>query len=263
MAKKILVVDDEPHIVGLLKTRLTANQYEVITAKDGIDCLQKVAAHKPDLIILDIMMPHMTGYDAVSNLRSVAMNTPVIIISAKRSMMESFSDYNISAFIPKPFDSLDLIKKVEEVIGPAVGTKKVRLPAGSKGAVVIKGVDQFIVSKLLEFFEGEGFSVLKAFDEEDVLHFAKNDNPEIILMQYWEDLEMADITTVYKELKKFYKKIDQVWVYCLESLLIEASKEIPANRMLGFNESADLIHRIRKYVLRQKTGNSEPSSKES
>ena len=62
MAKKILIVDDEPNIVKMLESRLKANGYEVVTARDGQEAIEKVASDSPDLIILDLMLPKIDGY---------------------------------------------------------------------------------------------------------------------------------------------------------------------------------------------------------
>lgn len=85
---KILVVDDEPHIVMMIKSRLKANNYDVITANDGQECLKKLVSEKPDLLLLDIMMPIMDGYSvlvAIKEMREMIDDMPripVIILTA-------------------------------------------------------------------------------------------------------------------------------------------------------------------------------------
>ena len=69
MPKKILAVDDERHIVRLVQVNLERAGYEVVTAFDGKDALEKVASEQPDLVVLDVMMPYMDGFEVLQNLR--------------------------------------------------------------------------------------------------------------------------------------------------------------------------------------------------
>ena len=122
--KKILIVDDEPHIVKIVSNRLIANNYEVITANDGEECLNKAVAEKPDLIILDIMMPKMDGYNTLIALREtletiVGMSKiPVIILTARpdSEVKELFDKEEIEDYIVKPFKPEDLLAKVEKAV---------------------------------------------------------------------------------------------------------------------------------------------------
>ncbi len=123
MTKKILVADDEPHIVKLIDNRLRANGYEVITAINGEECLNKAMSEKPDLIILDIMMPKMNGYNTIIALRQIIENTggmskiPVIILTARAGseVKELFDREEIEDYILKPFTTEDLIRKIKEI----------------------------------------------------------------------------------------------------------------------------------------------------
>jgi len=121
MAKKILVVDDEEDVREIVKARLIFQGYEVLTAEDGSTALAMAKREKPDLIILDIMMPNMDGYTTLRELRKDKEigNTPVIILSVKEKdkMEDIFYFQNISDYIEKPFDSEELIEKVKKVLG--------------------------------------------------------------------------------------------------------------------------------------------------
>ena len=85
MALKILVVDDEPDTLEVLRAILEHADYEVTTAKNGLQALESVAAHKPDLIMLDQMMPEMDGFEALRRLKSndATKHIPVVILSAR------------------------------------------------------------------------------------------------------------------------------------------------------------------------------------
>jgi len=112
-----MLVDDEPDLVSITKTRLEASGYEVVTAQDGLDALEKVKIEKPDLILLDLLMPRMDGFEFIRQLRTQkdkSRNTPIIVISARVDLRDSFNSDQISAFIAKPYESSLLLSKVQE-----------------------------------------------------------------------------------------------------------------------------------------------------
>jgi two-component system KDP operon response regulator KdpE len=112
----ILVVDDEKRILNFLRTKLKASGYEVLTAASGIEALEQVQAQEPDLILLDILMPKMDGFETLKNLRSFSA-TPVIILSAKGSDIDKIKGLGLGAddYIPKPFNPDELIARIEAV----------------------------------------------------------------------------------------------------------------------------------------------------
>ncbi len=114
MKKKILVVDDELQGVEKLTTRLEAHGYKVVAAFDGKEALEKVAKEKPDLIILDILMPKMDGYTFVKEMKKLREKPPVIVVSARSEMADLFELEGVTNYLVKPFDSEELIKKIEE-----------------------------------------------------------------------------------------------------------------------------------------------------
>lgn len=120
--KKILVVDDEPHIVKMVKNRLETNHFEVVTAYNGLECLQCVGVEKPDLIILDISMPRMDGYSVVKELRANAKTAeiPILILTAKEMMRDLLEMEHVSSYLVKPFRSEDLLDHVRKALA-AVG----------------------------------------------------------------------------------------------------------------------------------------------
>ncbi|MCK5179249.1 MAG: response regulator [Candidatus Omnitrophica bacterium] len=115
--KKILIVDDEIELVELVKIRLEANGYEVITANSGLEGLSKAASEVPDLIVLDIGMAEMDGYTALQKLREeeTTKDIPVIMLTAYAKMQSLFEMEGISDYIVKPFDPQDFLEKVEKV----------------------------------------------------------------------------------------------------------------------------------------------------
>ncbi len=113
MSYKILIADDEPEIRDLLRLYLENEQYEVIEAENGAEALRLVGAESPDLVMLDIMMPQMDGYQALKHIRETN-NIPVIIISAKDGDSEKILGLNLGAddYISKPFNPLEVVARV-------------------------------------------------------------------------------------------------------------------------------------------------------
>lgn len=119
MSKKILVIDDDPHIVELLKNRLVACSYQVVTAQDGEAGLEQVEKENPDLIIVDVLMPRMDGYTFVRTLRrqDASRNIPVIVLTAKDKMKDLFELEGVKDYMVKPYRPEELMKKVRSNLG--------------------------------------------------------------------------------------------------------------------------------------------------
>ncbi len=121
MKKKILVVDDEQQIVKLLTMRLQINNYEVISAYDGYECVQTAKEENPDLILLDIKMPKGGGINAFETLKRnlSTEDIPVIFITAypSQEVKNQVTKMGASGFISKPFDGEEILMNVRSVIG--------------------------------------------------------------------------------------------------------------------------------------------------
>ncbi|RMF89533.1 MAG: response regulator [Methanobacteriota archaeon] len=122
MGKKILLVDDEPEIRTLYKKMLEKEGYTVSTAKDGRDALEKVAADRPDLIILDIMMPGMDGWEVSKKIKTdlATKDIPVVILSVKAGITEkvkSIEESLAERHLGKPVGRSELISTVKALLG--------------------------------------------------------------------------------------------------------------------------------------------------
>jgi DNA-binding response OmpR family regulator len=138
MAKKILVVDDEPSIVSLLKARLEDSQYEVITAKDGQEALDKTSQEKPDLIILDIMLPKIDGYTVASMLKSDenTRDIPIVMLTARNLAQDIKAGMESGAvsYVQKPFNSDVLLGMIPTLINRKKRKEKERREEAGAGA---------------------------------------------------------------------------------------------------------------------------------
>ncbi|MBI3910477.1 MAG: response regulator [Armatimonadetes bacterium] len=120
MPKKILAVDDERHIVRLVEVNLQRAGYQVITAYDGREALQKVESEKPDLIVLDVMMPLMDGFEVLSTLKKNpdTKDIPVIMLTAKAQDADVFRGWasGVDCYLTKPFNPMELLTFVKRIL---------------------------------------------------------------------------------------------------------------------------------------------------
>ena len=121
---KILVVDDEVYIVHILDFSLGMEGYEVVTALDGEEALAKSLEHKPDLIVLDIMMPKMDGYEVCKRLKAddATRSIPVILLSAKGRNVDQKMGFEAGAedYITKPFSPRKLVERINALLNTGV-----------------------------------------------------------------------------------------------------------------------------------------------
>ncbi|MCK5581198.1 MAG: response regulator [Candidatus Omnitrophica bacterium] len=121
MAKKILIIDDEKDILKMLEVRLEAQGYEVVTALDGAEGLEKAQSLVPDLVILDINLPEVNGFTVCRILKDneVYKNVPIMMLTAREGEFDEVVDETLKpdAYCYKPFDSDELVAKVKELLG--------------------------------------------------------------------------------------------------------------------------------------------------
>jgi DNA-binding response OmpR family regulator len=118
--KKILIADDSPTVMKLVSGFLEGAGYEVISASDGQEGLEKARTEHPDLIILDVMMPKMGGFEVCRMLKfdSNFKNTPIIMLSEKQEDVDKLTGTKVGAddYIPKPFKSQELLDKIQDLL---------------------------------------------------------------------------------------------------------------------------------------------------
>jgi len=118
--KRILIVDDEPDLVEFVKIRLEANNYETITAVDGEEAIAAVKKEKPDLIVLDILLPKMNGYEVCTRLKNdpECASIPVLMLTAKAQENDILlaKKSGADAYISKPFEASLLLFHIKELL---------------------------------------------------------------------------------------------------------------------------------------------------
>lgn len=126
---RILVVDDEERILNFLRAKLKALGYEVFTAGDGPEAIEQANAQEPDLIVLDLLMPRMNGFETLKELRSFSQ-VPVIILSAKGADADKIKGLGLGAddYLQKPFNPDELVARIEAVRRRIEPAERRRIP---------------------------------------------------------------------------------------------------------------------------------------
>ena len=222
---KILIVEDEEVLLNILKNKLQKEGYLVVTAKDGKEGLKVMKAADPDLVLLDILMPKMTGMQVLEEMNKEGLihKYPVIIISNSGQPVEidkarqlGVSDYLVKA----EFDPDEVLEKIENVLSYQVRPKdeiqnktkksdsnEIVKKTAKKSinpkdfSVLVVEDDRFLRDLMVRKIQKEGFEVYDALDGEMGLQQAKEKKPHIILLDLI--LPGMDGFEVLKELKSY------------------------------------------------------------
>ena len=120
MSQKIIIADDEEHLGYMVKFKLEKSGYEVVWKMDGHSVLESVQKEKPDLVILDVMMPGLTGFEVLEKIKSDEnlKSIPVVLLSAKTQETDIVKGINLGAadYIIKPFRPAELLARVQRLI---------------------------------------------------------------------------------------------------------------------------------------------------
>jgi DNA-binding response OmpR family regulator len=231
--KKILVIDDMPNVVTMVKARLEASGYEVIAALDGQQGLNYAYSEKPDLIILDIVMPAGGGYSVYTRLKlsPKTRSVPVIFLTAKDRPEDVARAYNLGAqyFVKKPYKPEMLLGTVKKVLESSEQSQQ---PRGLQKRILVIGKEAEIAEfvKLVEMgYEVSIVSSIKEGSEE-----VKKEKPDVIFLDgslvkadnydgfYQLKLEFTSsetpmiISVTKGDLEEFQKKLGGFSSYCLK-----------------------------------------------
>lgn len=121
MAKKIVLAEDEPRLARLVEFKLKKEGYQVICKGNGEEALEAIKAEKPDLILLDVMMPVMDGYEVLRRVKEdeSLKNIPVVMLTARTQERDVVKGIDLGAddYITKPFHPAELLARVKRILG--------------------------------------------------------------------------------------------------------------------------------------------------
>jgi DNA-binding response OmpR family regulator len=169
MAKRVLIVDDEPRYLRLLEANLRTEGYEVVTAQDGQQALDVFSSQPIDLILLDIMMPRLDGFGATQRIREFS-SVPIIILTAKGEEQDRVRGLDLGAddYLVKPFSATELLARVRAVL------RRAQLPSESGQARFFTHDNLRIDFARAEVWRGEQDVSLSATEYRLLLQFAHN-----------------------------------------------------------------------------------------
>src|SRR5688500_5825682 len=127
MKSKILIVEDEPAMVAGLRDNFEYEGYEVISAEDGVSRLERALSDNPDLVVLDVMMPRMSGLDVCKQLKAKRPSTPIIMLTARGQEIDKVVGLDLGAddYVTEPFSIRELMARGE------AGLRRASAPASS------------------------------------------------------------------------------------------------------------------------------------
>ncbi len=171
--KTILIVDDEAAMRELAKQYLSSDGYKIIEAKNGLEALELVKGELPDLILLDVMMPKMNGFDTAAVLKNDphTMHIPIIILSVVEDENRGYA-LGVDRFLNKPINAEELLKEVATLMSVGRSPKRVLI------------VDENVPTSktLAEALRAKGFSIVEAFNYQDSIEKAMSDRPDLIIV---------------------------------------------------------------------------------
>jgi DNA-binding response OmpR family regulator len=184
--KKILIVEDEPNMVRGLKDNLEFEGFEVDTAMEGRSGLEKILHSQYDLILLDVMLPEISGFDICKTARKEGINTPIILLTAKGEEIDKVLGLELGAddYITKPFSLRELLARIKAILRRAVSEKE----ANSDAEFVQTGKIK-VNFKTYNAFDESG-EVKMSHKEFEVLHYlymksGKTVNREDLMNDVW------------------------------------------------------------------------------
>ncbi len=217
MGRKILVVDDEMNIVNILAFNLKKEGYEVITAFDGAEGIKKAYEQEPDLILLDVMMPIIDGYEACRKIRE-RFQTPIIMLTAKAEEVDKVLGLELGAddYVTKPFSVRELMARVKanlrrsSSVIPAA-TEEVKADEPDNPNVIKSGV--LTIDTSLYEVRKNGELIDLTLREYELLKFLAENNTQVfsretLLEKVWGYEFPGDVRTVDVTVRRLREKVE-------------------------------------------------------
>lgn len=201
MSQKILIIEDEEVLLEVLKSKLKKEGYEVSIAKDGEEGIKKFRAEKPDLVLLDIIMPKMGGFEVMREVTndSALKDTPIIVISNSGQPVEIEEATKLGArdyLIKAEFSPEEVLEKIRQNLAPQKESKAEPLASSGEDSIsmqkekggstssriLIVEDDKFLRDLIVQKLKKEGFDVLQAIDGEEGTKVVKENTVGLMLL---------------------------------------------------------------------------------
>ena len=199
--KKVLIIEDEQKIRKIIKTFLEKKSFKIVEVADGKDAIDSFLTEKPDLVILDVMLPHKNGFEICKEIREFG-NTPVLMLTAKTQDNDEINSFQLGAddFLRKPFSLEVLLVRVNKLLN-----------ISAKGVIQISNI---IINEQSRNVEVAGNDIKLSPKEYDLLMYLyRNKNIAVdrdkILNDVWNFSYYGDDRTVDTHIKSLRKKIGQ------------------------------------------------------
>jgi DNA-binding response OmpR family regulator len=239
----ILLVDDDPDIHMSLGTVLRAEGYNVTSARDGVEAMKLVYKDRPDLVILDLLMPRKDGFAVVREIREDPeyADLPILILTAvrqeasrRRYELETGSHMDVQDYVEKRIRPAELLRRVRRLLPPAEPAEAPAEPVAPKATVLLIDDDPDFVAGTRVILEANGYRALTALNGEDGLTLARSEKPDLILLDIImptqdgfmvcealkSEVELADIPVIM--LTGFSERLRQTSYAAIQGLMMEA-----------------------------------------
>ena len=207
MNEKILVVDDETAIVDLIKMELEFEGYQVETAYDGEEAINKAKEWLPDLIVLDIMLPKVNGYDVCKTL-SPLLGVPIILLTAKTDIVDKVLGLELGAddYLTKPFDNRELLARIKAHLRRSAHNSE----AKKQNVVITNGPLSIMPEERMVTLDGKEIHLTPK--EFDLLYLLASNLEQVfprdvLLKKIWGYDYMGDTRTVDMHIQRIRRKI--------------------------------------------------------
>jgi DNA-binding response OmpR family regulator len=154
MLEKILIIDDDADLLVLMRVALTAEGYTVAAAANGVEGLRLLHEHQPDLVLLDVMMPEMDGWETCRRIRAVS-TVPIIFMTAKHGVEDKVEGLGLGAddYIVKPFHQAEMVARVNALL------RRTRMPPPAKEPILRYGNGDLIINTATRVVLAQGHEI--------------------------------------------------------------------------------------------------------
>ena len=208
MAPRILLVDDEPLILKGLRFSLQQDGYEIDQAADGEEALRRILKEPYDLVLLDVMLPKISGIEVCQRLRAERCDVPIIMLTAKGDDMDKIMglEYGADDYMTKPFNILEVKARIKSILRRTAGRKEVPRQQLAEGALFLDSQTRSVLSEGQTInLTVKEFDLLQLFMSNPGRVFSRDDLLETI----WGYDYLGDLRTVDVHIRRLREKIEK------------------------------------------------------